>query len=137
MTNAERQMPNAPNGAIGAKVKEQRAYDLAERTAKFGKRVIGLARKIPRSPVTLPLIRQLVRSGTGVGTNNCEADDVVSRKDFRNKIGICRKESREAKHWLRMIATANEELKAEARALWSEAKELNLIFSKVFRSAGA
>jgi four helix bundle protein len=58
-----------------------------------------------------------------------------SRKDFRHKIGICRKESKEAKYWLRMIPVAEPVLCDEARVLWQEAKELNLIFGKIRRSA--
>ncbi len=112
-------------------------YDLEERTACFGENVLEFAKKIPKNPVNLPLIPQLVRAGTSIGANYCEADDGVSKKDFRNKIGICRKESREAKHWLRMVATVNDDLKTEARALWQEAKELNLIFSQIFRSSSS
>jgi len=112
-------------------------FDFEERTALFGEAVLGFARTIPRGSVNDPLIAQLVRSATSVGANYCEADDSVSRKDFKNKIGICRKESREAKHWLRMIAAANAELKPQARRLWMEAKELNLIFGKIFRSCEA
>jgi len=81
------------------------------------------------------LISQVVRSATSIGANYCEANDGVSKKDFKNKIGLCRKESKETKHWLRMIATANEEIKEETRILWQEAKELNLIFSQIFRSS--
>ena len=95
----------------------------------FGEAVIHFAKTIPRNPVTLPLIDQIVRSGTSVAANYCEADDAVSKKDFKNKIGTCRKESRETKLWLRMIAAAEPELKAEARKLWQEAKELHLIFA--------
>ena len=112
-------------------------YDLEERTACFGEEVLRFAKKISKNPVNSPLISQLVRAATSVGANYCEADDGVSKKDFRNKIGICRKESREAKHWLRMVATVNDDLKAEARALWQEAKELNLIFSQIFRSSSS
>ena len=90
-----------------------------------------------KSTVTVPLIGQLVRSGTSVGANYCEADDGVSKKDFRNKIGICKKEARETKHWIRMIVSAVPELKDEARPLWQEAKELHLIFVSIFRSAGS
>jgi four helix bundle protein len=79
------------------------------------------------------LINQLVGAGTSVGANYCEADDAVSRKDFKNKIGICRKEARETKFFLRMVATAEPGLKTEARILWQEAKELHLIFSKIWR----
>ena len=112
-------------------------YDLEERTACFGENVLRFAKKIPKNSVNLPLISQLVRAATSVGANYCEADDGVSKKDFRNKIGICRKEAKESKHWLRMVATVNDDLKTEARTLWQEAKELNLIFSQIFRSSSS
>jgi len=48
-------------------------------------------------------------------------------------MGISRKESKETKHWLRMIAFALPSLKEEARELWKEAQELNLIFSAIIR----
>jgi four helix bundle protein len=109
-------------------------YDLEERTAKFGEAIIRFAKKIPQNPVNNRLIDQLVGAGTSVGANYCEADDGVSKKDFKNKIGTCKKEARETKYFLRMIATAQENLKSEARVLWCEAKELHLIFCKIWRS---
>jgi four helix bundle protein len=114
---------------------EKSAFDLEERTALFGEAVIRFAKKIPKNPVSTPLISQLVRAGTSVGANYCEADDAVSKKDFKNKIGTCRKEARETKLWLRMIAAAEPELKAEARKLWQEAKELHLIFAAIWRKS--
>lgn len=114
----------------------KRTYDLAERTAKFAEEAIGLVKTLPRNAVTLPLISQLVRSATSVGANTCEANDAVSRKDFRNKIGICRKEASETKYWLRMIASAVPAAAARARALWKEAHELHLIFAASFTTAG-
>jgi len=113
--------------------KEEPRFDLAERTARFGEAIIGFAKKVPKNAVTLPLVSQLVRSGTSVGANYCEADEAVSKKEFRNKIGTCKKESRETKHWLRMIAAAEEGMKEAARPLWQEAKELHLIFAAIFR----
>src|SRR5262249_3270894 len=94
---------------------------------------IAFAKKIPVNPVTRRLIEQLVDSGTSVGANYCEADDAQSKKDFRHKICICRKEARETKHWLRMIAAAVPETKEEGRSLWKEAKELHLIFVSIVR----
>ncbi len=75
-----------------------------------------------------------MRAGTSVGANYCEANDAESKRDFRHKIGICRKESKESKHWLRMIAAARPDLRDEIKTLWREAKELNLIFGKIRRS---
>jgi four helix bundle protein len=111
-------------------------YDLEERTAKFGEDIIKFAKKIPVNEVTKRIIPQLVASGTAVGANYCEADDAESGNDFKHKIGICKKEARESKHWLRMIVVAVSELavpelKEEARKLWKEANELNLIFNAI------
>jgi four helix bundle protein len=108
-------------------------YDLIERSAVFGERIIRLAKKIPQNPVNNRLIDQLVGSGTSIGANYCEADDAVSGKDFKQRVGTCRKESKEAMFFLRMMATAEESLAQEARVLWHEAKELNLIFGAIWR----
>ena len=110
-------------------------FDLEERTARFGEAIIRFAKRIPQNPVNVRLISQVVGAGTSVGANYCEADDGVSRKDFRNRIGICRKEARETKFFLRMIATAEPDLKPDARLLWKEARELHLIFSRIWRSS--
>jgi four helix bundle protein len=109
-------------------------YDLEERTACFGEAVIDFAKTIPQSPVTNRIIGQLVGAATSVGANYVEADDAVSKKEFLKNIGTCRKEARETKHFLRMAVRAVPELKPQARTLWSEAKELHLIFSKIWRS---
>lgn len=112
---------------------EKPKFDLEERTAKFGEAIIRFAKKIPRSPVNNRIIDQLVGAGTSVGANYCEADDAVSKKDFRNKIGTCRKEAKETKYRLRMVTTVEETLKDEARTLWQEVKELHLIFCSILR----
>jgi four helix bundle protein len=109
-------------------------YDLEARTALFAERVIDFAVELERNAVTLPLISQLVRAATSIGANYCEADDGETKRDFRHKIGLCRKEARETKYWFRMIARALPLSKASARLLWQEAKELHLIFSKIRRT---
>lgn len=109
-------------------------YDLEERTARFGEAVIDFARTLPQNALTNRLISQLVGAATSVGANYVEADDAVSKKEFLKNIGTCRKEARETKHFLRMVVRAVPKLKPEARILWSEARELHLIFSKIWRN---
>ncbi|MBI2054439.1 MAG: four helix bundle protein [Candidatus Staskawiczbacteria bacterium] len=106
-------------------------YDLEERTAVFGENIIKFAKTISVNSVTQRIIPQLVAAGTSVGSNYCEADDAESGKDFKHKIGICKKEARETKYWLRIMATASSETKEQARILWQEAKELHLIFNSI------
>ena len=102
---------------------EKPAYDLEERTARFGEAIIDFAKTIPQRAVTHRIICQLVGAGTSVGANYVEADDAVLKKEFLKSIGTCKKEAREVKHFLRMAVRANPELKSQARKLWTEAKE--------------
>jgi four helix bundle protein len=92
-----------------------------------------LCKKVPRNEITRPIINQLIKAATSVGANYCEADDAESKRDFKHKIGICKKESRESKHFLRMMAKAHTPFVKEIKILWKEAKELNLIFNSIFR----
>ncbi len=108
-------------------------YDLAERTARFGEMVIDFAKKVPRSCLTERLISQIIGAGTSVGANYCEADDAVSKKDFRHKISTCKKEARETKFFVRMIVRAVPELRETGIPVFQEAKELHLIFAKIYR----
>lgn len=110
-------------------------YDLEERTAKFGENIISLCKKASKDNIVNPIAVQLVRSGTSIGANYGEANGASSRKDFKNKIFICKKESIETKYWLRMLAKAEENLKEECKLLWKEAQELTLIFSKIAKSS--
>ena len=109
-------------------------YDLEERTSKFGENVIKFCKLIKTNNINRPLISQIIRSSTSVGANYMEANQGCSKKDFKNKIRICQKESNETKHWFRMIAIATPNTKDACRKLWKEAHELTLIFAKISKS---
>ena len=66
-------------------------YNLEERTARLGEDIIKFCKDLPKNDVTRPIINQLVKCGTSVGANYCEADDAESKADFKHKIGICKK----------------------------------------------
>ncbi len=112
-------------------------FDLAERTALFGEEGISFAHKIPVTPIMKPLISQFVRAGTSIGANYCEADEADSRRDFFYKIGLCKREAKETKYWLRMIVNAVPDLEKEAQGLLTEVQELVLIFAAIQRKERA
>jgi len=112
-------------------IKTNNKYDLEDRTMKFSQNIILLARLLKRDVVNNPLINQLVKSGTSIGANYMEANGASSKKDFRNKIYICKKEARETKYWLQIIGQSNQEHRDKCRELWKECQELTLIFSKI------
>lgn len=109
-------------------------YNLEERTALFGEKIIILVRKLPNDSVNKRLIEQVVGSAGSIGANYCEANESESKKDFIHKMGIAKKEIKETKHWLRLIAQANPDFINDCRSNWKEAQELLLIFSKIITS---
>lgn len=111
-------------------------FDLEERTARSGESVIRLVKKIPRGvnfPENNRLVDQLVGCSTSIGANYCEANEGVSKKDFRHPISRCVKEAKETRFFLRMVAASEPKLAAEARGLYREANELLLIFAAMYR----
>ena len=80
------------------------------------------------------MIDQLLRSATSVGANYREANGASSKKDFKNKISLCRKEIQETEYWLELLAESNPKEREEIKRLWSEAHELTLIFNKIWSS---
>lgn len=129
MTNTKVQISNEIKSS-----RDQKRYDLEERTAKFGENMIDFCQELIKNPINLTLVNQVVRSATSVGANYMEADGAESKKDFYHKIGICKKEAKETKHWLRMLAKANPNKAENCRIVWKEAQELTLIFSAISNS---
>ena len=114
----------------------RRRFDLEERTASFGEAVIDFLKTVPLTPLTRHMVDQLVRASTSVGANYSEANDAGSRKEFRYRLTLCKRESRESKFWLRMIARARPDRRDASRTLYREADELNRIFAAIHRKSG-
>lgn len=66
-------------------------FDLEERTIQFSKDIIDFVKQLSINIITKPLINQLIRSATGIGANDMEADEASSKRDFINKITITKK----------------------------------------------
>jgi len=112
---------------------KSKKYNLIERTANFGESIIDFLKTLPNNTITRPLISQLIRSSTSIGANYMEADCADSKKDFRHKIVICKKEAKETLHLLRMLARAEQNQKEKCRKFYKEAHELVLIFSAILK----
>lgn len=112
-------------------LKNDKKFDLEDRTKNFSKSTIIFLKEVPVDHITKPIISQLIRCVTSIGANYGEADDAESRKDFQHKLGICKKESREARYWFEILETARPELSPKIVVLAQEAKELNLIFNAI------
>ncbi len=78
--------------------KSKKDYDLEERTANFAENIIDFCKNIKRNGINRTIIIQLIKSGTSIGANYCEADGAESGKDFKHKIAISKKEAKETKY---------------------------------------
>ena len=114
---------------------QNKKYDLEERTSVFAQNIIKLVKMLHISPINKRIIEQIVGSGGSIGANYCEANETESKKDFIHKIGICKKEIKETRHWLKLLSTSNPEIKNQIKDLNNECSELLLIFSKIISSS--
>ena len=110
-------------------------YPLEERTTIYGEKIVKFCKLLTKDPLTTPLTVQLLRSGTSIGANYMEANNASSKRDFTNKIFICKKEAQETKYWLRIIKVQHPEHTETLKTLWQEAQELTLIFQKITNTA--
>jgi len=106
-------------------------YDLEERTRLFSKNVLEYLKNVKINYLNKNIVDQLLRSATSIGANYCEANNGSSKKDFINKISICRKEARETEYWVELLGKIELEKLDDLRKIWQEAHELTLIFGKV------
>ena len=89
------------------KVQNPKYYNLENRTLEFGKRIIRLAKALPKNIINFKLIDQIIRSGTSMGANYREANETETKKDFQFRIRICRKESKETIYWLNLTRVSH------------------------------
>lgn len=118
--------------------KNTKPYDLEERTVLYAIRVRDFCLKLPRNVVNYEYIKQLIRAASSPGANYIEANENIGEKDFCMKIKTCRRESKEALYWLKLVLTDNSNnLENERIALQQEAKEFVLIFTSILKKREA
>ena len=111
-------------------------YDLDERTFQFAKNVALFCKTLPRTISNNEYVKQLLKASGSVGANYIEANESLSKKDFKYRIKICRKEAKESAYWLRLIRETNPpEFADEVILLFNEANELKKIFSAILENS--
>lgn len=107
-------------------------YDLEDRTLAFAEKVRKFVRDVPKNLANVEDCKQLVKSSGSVGANYIEANESLSKKDFKFRIKISRKESKESRYWLNLIDTQDDTHLENVRIdLVRESTELLKIFSAI------
>ena len=116
--------------------KNSKPYDLEDRTLEFAKRIRRFVKKLPKSIANQEDGRQLIKASGSVGANYIEANESLSKKDFRLRIKISRKEAKESRYWLRLVDTFDDkELEVERTYLIQESTELMNIFGSILQKS--
>lgn len=115
----------------------RKVYDLEERTTRFAERVKDFCLTLPKNRAYDEYVPQLMRAGGSPGANYIEANEGIGVKDFKMKLKTCRRESKEAANWLRLVVTdGNQSMETERSWLTQEAKEFVLLFTSIIKKRG-
>lgn len=112
-----------------------RTYALDERSFEFACDVRLFVKRLPRTICNYEDVKQLVRSSGSVGANYIEANESLSKKDFRFRLRVSRKEAKESRYWLRLLDVGNDAyLEHERHRLIGECSERLKILSAILNS---
>ena len=106
---------------------EKKSYDFALRIVKVYKFLLKKNEFV--------LSKQLLRSGTSIGANVVEAQEAISKKDFRNKMSIALKEAVETRYWINLLKDSEYFTEIQIKDLVKDLNEIIKILSKIVKNA--
>jgi len=119
-----------------SKKSNSKKYDLEDRTYNFAGNCRDFVAKLPKIIANFEYGKQLIRSSGSQAANYIEANEALSKKDFKHRIKICRKEAKESNLWLRLSdVKRNSELKRLKENLSQESIELTKIFGSILEKS--
>jgi four helix bundle protein len=134
-SNAQRPTSNGQRGEESAAIAGETRFDLEERLLEYAVRIIRLVDALPAGPAGRHVANQLLRCGTSPLANHGEVQGAESRKDFIHKLGLCLKEIREARRWLRLVHRVPLVPPRKIDPLIAETEALIKIFAASIRTA--
>ncbi len=134
-SNVQRSTSNVQLEEESAAAANEKRYDLEQRLLEYAVRIIRLVDALPATRAGRHVADQLLRCGTSPLANHGELQGAESRKDFIHKLGICLKEIRESRRWLRLIHRVPLLPPAKVEPLLAETEALIKIFSASIRTA--
>ena len=134
-SNVQRSTSNVQRREQSATVTRERRFDLEERLLEYAVRIIRLVDALPATKAGRHVADQLLRCGTSPLANHGELQGAESRRDFIHKLGICLKEIREARRWLRLVHRVPLLPPSKIDPLIAETESLIKIFAASIRTA--
>lgn len=104
---------------------------IQQKSFLFAVRIVNLYKHLITSKKEFVLSKQILRSGTSIGSNIEESIGGRSDKEFLFKLEISYKEARETIYWLKLLKETEYISTAEFESIFSEAEEICKISAKI------
>ena len=111
------------------KIVENDIYILSK---SFALRVVRLYKYLTDEHKEYVLSKQLLRSGTSIGTNVHEGKNGQSRADFCSKMNIALKEATESNYWIDLLREA--EYISEYKSLSDDCHKIQAVLTKIVKA---
>ena len=105
-----------------------------EKSFDFSVRIVNLYKHLTNNKQEYVLSKQLLRSGTSIGANICEAEQAQSPSDFISKLNISLKEACESNYWLRLLHRTDYLSDSEYTSIITDCRELTRLLTSIIRS---
>lgn len=114
----------------------QNIQNIQERSKQFALRIINLYAQLPKDNKVADVIGdQLLRSGTSIGAQLCEAQAASSRRDFAYKVELAEKEARETQYWLWLLIGSNILKEERLSSIYDECSQIVAIVTTIGKRA--
>lgn len=103
----------------------------------FSVRIVKLRQYLKNERQEYDISKQLLRSGTSVGSNMTEAQSAISDKDFISKTTIALKECRESMYWIELLYRTDYLTEEGYQSLNTNCTELFKLITTILKSKKA
>ena len=100
----------------------------------FSVRIVNLYKYLTTTKQEYVMSKQLLRSGTSIGANVCEAQQAQSPMDFLSKMSIALKEAYESDYWLRLLQKTEYLNKDEYNSIISDCRAITKLLVTIVKS---
>ena len=104
-----------------------------EKSFEFSVRIVNLYKYLTTRQEYV-MSKQLLRSGTSIGANVCEAQQAQSPMDFLSKMSIALKEAYESDYWLRLLQKTEYLNKDEYNSIISDCRAITKLLVTIVKS---
>ncbi|MBR5037523.1 MAG: four helix bundle protein [Prevotella sp.] len=105
-----------------------------DKSFEFSVRIVNLYKHLTATKQEYVMSKQLLRSGTSIGANICEAEQAQSSLDFISKLSISLKEACESDYWLRLLHRTGFLNDSEYSSIVTDCRELTKLLTSIIRS---